>query len=197
MNIIPLIKLTSPRLITEEMIGLLARSSLKAELVGSFQRSKEATGDAEIAAISQPKFLSLTDELVTQKVIEKALAGRWDDQCREMIYQDVQIKLFLTDQDNYGYQLWLRNGTVEANAVITDWISKHGAPLQLKDYIHWRSQRLAVRSEREVFDLFGMRYIPPDCRTESVYRHQLKKWWGGWPDFSGYVIDAPMQLRLF
>lgn len=203
MTVIPLTNLQTAMEIVNDMADLLSGSCERLEIAGSIRRGKSEVKDAEIVAIPLPGCLYFMDDLVAKGVVTKALYGkaqtmRWGSKYRGMMYRGLKIEVFLADEDNWGFQYWLRTGPGDANTYVMKWLKWKHAPIQARDgYWWWKEQRLAVRGEHEMFEnILGIRNIAPEHRTEQVYKHQLNNRWGGWPSaqWPGMVIrDAETE----
>lgn len=198
--------LATARAVVEDMADLLAPLCQKLEIAGSIRRGKPAVKDAELVVIPLPGLLNYTDEMVQRGLIDKALYGdaqstRWGNKYRGMLYRGMKVELFLADEDNWGYQYWLRTGPGDANTFIMSWLKWRKAPIQARDgdWFWTRSDetvRLAVRSEQEMFELLGMPFIEPQNRSEGIYRHILNRREDRWPDYSPFVAVEMTTLLM-
>ena len=199
--------LATARHIVEDMADLLASACERLEIAGSIRRGKPAVKDAELVAIALPGLLSYIDQLVDNGLIAKALYGdkqltRWGNKYRGMQYGNMKIELFLADEDNWGYQYWLRTGPGDANTFVMSWLKhRKDAPIYADGGMWWWKRpdgdaRLAVRDEVAMFHLLGMEYIEPQHRSEQIYKKMLYRREFAWPDFSAFLAVDPETQRL-
>jgi hypothetical protein len=190
------------RPVAEALLALIRPHLAWGEIAGSLRRGKAEVGDVEIVATALPSYLTFMDSLVQQGMITKALYGekkmtRWGGKYRGLIFQNMKIEIFLCDDWNRGYLLWLRTGpgnpADNANAYLVTKI-KHGAPFHVKDgYVYQGDERLKIATEQDWFALCGLPYIEPKDRSVKRYarhfgaRHQ-------WGDPSKY---KERQRELF
>jgi len=210
-------ELNAAREIVQSMIDLLAPDCERIEIGGSIRRGKETVNDGEIVAIpnhvyyprgtdkqASSTLLTLTDSLVENETVEKALYGdskttRWGAKYRGMLYKGLKVELFLADADNFGYQFWLRTGPAEANMWLMKWLSWKQAPVRAKDgyWLH-QEHKLTVASEEDQFALLGMPFIAPTERNEIIYRKLLQNNRAHqWPDFSTFYAHEPQNQQFW
>ena len=149
-------------------------------IAGSLRRGKALVGDAEIVALPKyaPNLLARLDRMVAEQLIVKAAYGekrttRWGEKYRGFVYQGLRIEVFIAEENNWGYQLWLRTGPGEANAWVMQQCISRYAPYRAVDG-YWTDvasgRRIRTRDEAEMFKLLGINYIvPPQLRTLALY----------------------------
>jgi hypothetical protein len=198
------VELIAARGIVQSMIDLLSPDCERVEMGGSIRRGKPEVHDGEIVAIGKPGLLRQVDALLNTGVVEKALYGdkqttRWGAKYRGMLYQGLKVELFLADDQNFGYQLFLRTGPAEANTYLMKWLSWKQAPVRAKDgYWMHQEHKLRIASEEEQFALLGMPFIAPAERSEIVYRKLLQNNRAHhWPDFSAFYAKLPEDQHLW
>jgi hypothetical protein len=188
------------RQLAQELMMLLASACARIEIAGSIRRGKETVKDAELVAIPGPDLRDLTNDLHRRGVVDKARYGekgthRWGSVYRGMLYKGLRVELFMTNADSWGYQYWLRTGPAEANAFVMRWLNWVRAPISAKDGAWWYGERrLRVATEEEMFELLGIRYVPPEKRSEMLYRIMLEDDAHEWPDFSRFYIEQQGNL---
>ena len=198
--------LETARRLVGQFADMIRPACARLVVAGSIRRGTPYVKDAELVAIPTPDLLTTLDQLVAQGGVEKAIytdkngkqTPRWGLKYRGLLYQGLRVELFLSDEDNFGYQFWLRSGPAEANTYLMKWLAWKRAPIRARDgYWWWGEQCLRVASEEDQFALLGMPYIPPGERTERRYK-QLLDWNRAhrWPDFSAFVKPLPAQGRL-
>lgn len=174
--------------IAQRLAALLMPACDWLQIAGSLRRGKSEVGDIELVAT--PKIVSgqnalwwLLAALLEEGSITKTLITdkngreytRWGEKYRTLTFQDVKVDIFLCDEQNRGYQYWLRTGPGEAN----EWLAKAAkgsSPFTLRGgYFWYGEQKLTVPDEATLFRLFGMPFIPPAQRTAEAYKTHLNK----------------------
>lgn len=166
------------RPVVEAFLDMLRPHAEWIEIGGSLRRCKPMVGDAEIVVMPKPSYNAELDRLVESGVIEKALYGqklvrRWGAKARGLLYGGVKIESYACDEDNRGFQFWLRTGpdssTDRANTFVVTTI-KQRAPFRLHDgYVWVNEQKLRISTEQDWFDLLGIPFVDPADRSVRTY----------------------------
>jgi len=81
-------------------------------------------------------------------------------------YNEIQLDFFVGTLFNFGYIYALRTGSQEFNrSVIIPYMKKNGD--ELKDGIHKRGEPIACETEKKLFRMMKIPYIPPIDRGEE------------------------------
>jgi len=175
-------------------------------IAGSMRRGKEDVGDVEIVALPHraPELLARLDALVAAGVITKARYGagatRWGVKYRGLMFEGLRIEVFLADQHNEGYILWLRTGPGDANQYVMQECIRQSAPYRAEGG-YWRvkgdgdnpepeAKRISVPDEKEMFRLLGMAWVAPAERTLAMYRQMMRN--VSWAQQVTFVPDEPL-----
>jgi hypothetical protein len=136
---------------------MLRHECEKVEVGGSIRRGEAMVKDAELIAIPNHPYYHIktgkltgttlwnaTDDLVERGVVTKALYGdkqspRWGEKYRGMLYRGIKVEVFLADQQNWGYQKWLRTGPGESNHYIMGYLIRQRSPIRFVDGYAWYS----------------------------------------------------------
>lgn len=192
--------------IAQSLARLIKPHCTHVNIVGSLRRMKDTVGDIEIVAIPSPALLPFLDSMVLKGEASKAVYSngtiRWGNTYRGLMYQGMKCEIFLADEDNIGYQTWLRTGPGDANTYIMQFCSWRKSPYRAKDGYWWAGDtKLSIKTEQELFAMLGMRWIEPKERTEDAYRLMLEArghQWGAMPALAKVeIVDKPVQLDMF
>lgn len=212
------IQLADARQIISELVDILRPACERIEIAGSVRRGRLEVHDAEVVIIPTPDLLPLTDDLIQYGTAQYALYGekrtkRWGQHYRGLLFKNIKCELFMTNEDNWGYQYWLRTGPGDANTFIMKWLNMPHthAPIRFRDGCgwfarHWRhdgkgwvaedKRRLRIASEEDLFAVLGMPFIPPSERTEMMYKKLTNKRDYVWPDYAPYFAVEAQQAAL-
>lgn len=213
------IPLAEARGIIDELVDILRPACERIEIAGSVRRGKPEVHDTEVVIIPTPDLLPLTDDLINYGRAQYALYGeklskRWGNNYRGLLFGGIKCELFMTTEESWGYQYWLRTGPGTANTFIMQWLnwSKINAPIRFQGGYGWYAPtwthngkgwaavdktRLRIASEEDLFAVLGMPFIPPSERTEAIYKKVLGARDHQWPDYAPYFASGPEQMRLF
>lgn len=185
------IQLADARHIIGDLMDILRPACERIEIAGSVRRGRLEVHDAEVVIIPTPDLLPLTDDLVQYGKAQYALYGdkrtkHWGSNYRGLMFGGIKCELFMTNEDSWGYQYWLRTGPADANTYIMKWLNLQHfvkAPIRFREGYGWFSrhwtwdgkrweaadkQRLRIASEEDLFAVLGMPFIPPNERRWSI-----------------------------
>ncbi len=168
--------------IVKEMSQYLKDSQLtsKLETAGSFRRKEETIGDLDFLAISKkPK--ELIHYFVSHPQTKKILA-EGDTKGSIILEGDQQIDLRVVKADEWGAALQYFTGSKEHNVHLRTIAREKGLTIneygvfKIKDN-NEKGEKVAGKSEEEVYKAIGLQFVPPEMRTDSgeIAAAQLKK----------------------
>jgi len=153
-------------LIAQDVLEQLRPHCYRCEIAGSIRRKKEDVKDIEIVAIPKPYDIGLLESGIATVV------NRWEKvrgilPCkltRRKLPQGICADLFFVNEDNWGYQLTLRTGSVDYNKrIILKAIEKKGYTAD-GGYLKRNGVIIPIREEEDLFHVIGVTYIPPENR---------------------------------
>jgi len=140
-------------------------SVIAAEVAGSFRRSREMLGDIDIvAATSQPVRVLTAFAALPQ--VERVLL-RGDTKCSIEAAQGFQVDCRAVAGDQFGAALQYFTGSQAHNVRLRGRAVRMG--LLLNEYGVFRTdggERIAGESEHGVYEVLGLRWIPPERRED-------------------------------
>lgn len=210
------VQLANARQVIGELVELLRPACERIEIAGSVRRGKPEVHDAEVVIIPTPDLIPLTNTLIEYGTAQYALYGdkrtkRWGPNYRGLLFKGIKCELFMTNEDSWGYQYWLRTGPGDANFFIMKWLSYCNAPIRFQDGYGWHSRnwrregkewfasdrrRLRIASEEDLFAVLGMPFIPPSERTEMIYKKLTNVKDYRWPEYAMYFAQEARQGEL-
>lgn len=142
-----------------ERVGKLG-SVERAVAAGSVRRRKETTGDIDIVVVSEDR--GATADAVTDWEVEVIQKG---DRKTSFRWEDEDVDLHLVKEDEFGAALQYFTGSKQHNVETRDAAIEKG--MKLNEYGVWDTEtdeKVAGKTEEEVYEALGMEYIPPELR---------------------------------
>ncbi|MCS6816408.1 MAG: DNA polymerase/3'-5' exonuclease PolX [Blastocatellia bacterium] len=135
----------------------------RVEIAGSLRRRKETVGDADLLVISRrpervmEAFVSLPE---VEHVHEKG-----ETRSRVKFRNGLDVDLRVVPRESFGAALQYFTGSKEHNIALRRIAERMG--LKLNEYGLFRGERrIAGRTEEEIYEALGLRYIPPELRED-------------------------------
>ncbi|MBS1603156.1 MAG: DNA polymerase III, partial [Bacteroidetes bacterium] len=140
----------------------------KADLAGSLRRRKETIGDIDIVATAARKDWKKIIGLFTSLPgVERILAGGETKASILLKESKAQVDLRLVADREYGSALLYFTGCREHNIALRTWAKGQGWKLNEYGVFDANTdQWLAGATEEDIYQLFGMHFIPPELREE-------------------------------
>jgi len=147
-----------------EILEILKEHVDKIELAGSLRRKKETIGDVDILVVSlDPKEIMdiFTDMDKVDKVISK---GKTKSTVR--LYGGIQVDLRVVEKKSFGSALQYFTGSKDHNVALRKIAQKKG--YKLNEYgLFKNDNRKAGKTEKEVYEALGLKWIPPELRENN------------------------------
>jgi hypothetical protein len=194
--------------VTPIVEALIARLTPFCEMItaaGSYRRERQTIGDLEIVAIPGEHLHAELDKMVETGEIQKSpLRSGWGKKQRKFDYQGFKIDLYMCDQDNAGYILWVRTGNNDGgdgNARVLSYINRcrergYDKPqFELHDgYVWHRGVKLHIPDETTFYALLGLPVIPPGERCNATYERLFKRKEHRWGDHVPCLPNEPEHI---
>ncbi len=132
---------------------------------GSLRRFKETVGDIDILAIA-PDGRKVIDFFVSLPMVEDVLAH--GDTKGSVILKDskIQVDLRVVPEDSFGAALQYFTGSKQHNIHLRTIAREKG--LKISEYgIFKGGQKIGGKEEREIYEILGMQFIPPEMREDT------------------------------
>jgi DNA polymerase (family 10) len=147
----------------------------EAIVAGSYRRRKETVGDLDVLVTCREAF-RVMDAFTAYEDVSKVIA-KGDTKSAVVLRRGLQVDLRVVPQESYGAALHYFTGSKAHNIAIRHLGGQRG--LKINEYGVFRGEeRLAGRTETEVFALVDLPFIEPELRED----------WG--------EIEAAQQGRL-
>lgn len=153
--------------IAEEIVAELRDNDFvkQADYAGSLRRMLETIGDIDIL-VSSDHPAEVTKAFCSHKMVSKVLA-QGDTKCSIQAKGGLQIDLRVIKPESYGAALLYFTGSKQHNIHIREIAKQRG--YKLSEYALEDSRNgevVAARTENEVFEALGLRFIPPELRED-------------------------------
>lgn len=130
---------------------------------GSYRRRKESVGDLDILVTCR-RNARVMDRFVAYEDVAKVIA-KGDTRCTAILRSGLQVDLRVVSRISHGAALHYFTGSKGHNIAVRKLAIKKG--YKVNEYGVFRnSQRIAGRTEKEVYDSVGLAYIEPELREE-------------------------------
>lgn len=149
----------------------------KAELAGSLRRRKETIGDIDIiACAAKSGWKGIIKKILALPEVGRVLS-RGETRISFLLQKtNTQVDIRLVHDYEFGAALLYFTGSKEHNVKLRGWAKDRGWKLNEYGVFDVKTnRRLAGASEEEVYNLFGMQYIPPELREEKGEILQAQK----------------------
>jgi DNA polymerase (family 10) len=136
----------------------------RVEAAGSYRRRKETVGDLDLL-VTAADAAPVMEALVSHPAVEKVLA-RGETKTSVELENGMQVDLRLVEPDAYGAALLYFTGSKEHNIQLRT--EAKAAGFKTSEYGLFRGEeRVAGRTEEEVYAALGMGWIPPELRERQ------------------------------
>jgi len=161
--------------VAEELVAPLAAyleeidAVQRVTVAGSYRRRKETVGDIDLLLISKEgEATAAMDAFVAyEDVVEVVSQGETRSTVR--LRSDLQVDVRVVPEESYGAALLYFTGSKAHNITLRNMALNVALDegLKVNEYGVFRGEeRVAGRTEQEVYDLFDLAYIPPELRED-------------------------------
>lgn len=159
----------------EEYIARCVGGAHEFHVVGSYRRGKKTSGDIDVLIRSNdPKLLGhIVQQMVKDRYVVDTMASgefKFMGVCKVKYGRSKRrLDILVTPDDEYPFALLYFTGDAEFNKKMRAWVvaerhlslSEHG----LKDLRTKQLLRSGCKTERDIFDFLGIRYVEPHDRS--------------------------------
>ena len=151
---------------------------------------KETIGDIDILATSLHP-IPLSEAFTSMPGVRKILE-RGETKSSIILESNLQVDLRIVDEQSFGSALMYFTGSKDHNIALRKLAISKG--LKLSEYGLFKGkERVASRTEEDVYKRLGLDYIPPELRedhgeVDAAMNHEL-------PDLISYDCDAGRSAR--
>jgi DNA polymerase (family 10) len=144
---------------------LLGHGARHVEPVGSFRRARETVGDLDVVVLADdPK--ALADAFVSHPEVKEVL-GHGEAKSSAVLGSGLQVDLRPFAEESLGAALMYFTGSKAHNIALRERALRQ--ELKLNEYGLFRvegDERIAGRTEEEVYRALGLSWIPPELRED-------------------------------
>lgn len=134
-------------------------------VAGSIRRWKETIRDIDILVTSDKPEKVMQVFVNLEPVKEVVLHG--PTKSTVIVKRDIQVDLRVVEDDSYGAALLYFTGSKEHNVTLRTMIAQLGYKLnEYGLFLGENDQKVAGNTEAEIYEAFGMDWIPPELRED-------------------------------
>lgn len=150
--------------IAEDLLAALDSKGFTPKLCGSLRRKCPVIGDIDIACAGPiSAAVSTIVEGVDREVTVLTNMER-AQKAATLLIDGTQLNLYVAEYGAFGAMVLFLTGNQIFNVVIRKLAKKQG--YKLNQYGLWHgAELLAAKTERQIFDALGVRYLTPEERT--------------------------------
>ena len=135
----------------------------RSQVAGSFRRRRETIGDLDMLVEATDR-AKAADGILAYEPIEDVLA-RGEEKVTVRLAGGLQVDFRFVEPDAFGAAMMYFTGSKAHNIILRKRAQKDG--LKLSEYGLFRGEeRVAGKSEEEVFKALGLPWIPPELRED-------------------------------
>ncbi|HSG96206.1 MAG TPA: nucleotidyltransferase domain-containing protein, partial [Afifellaceae bacterium] len=132
-------------------------------IAGSYRRRKETVGDLDLLATCAPEKARAVVEAFTGYDEVATIISSGTTRSTVVLRSGLQVDLRVVPQGSFGAALHYFTGAKAHNIAIRKMGVKRG--LKVNEYGVFRGgERIAGRTESEIYKLFGLSFVPPELR---------------------------------
>lgn len=141
----------------------------RAALAGSLRRKKETIGDIDIVATASRKdWKEIADRFTSLPEVGQVLAAGETKLSILLKQNKAQVDLRLVGTREYGAALMYFTGCKEHNIALRTWAKEQGWKLNEYGVFDAETDKwLAGATEEDIYQFFGMHFIPPELREDK------------------------------
>ncbi len=137
------------------------KNTNRAVIAGSFRRRQETIGDVDIL-VSSPKGKQIIDRFIKYEEVSEILS-QGETKSSVKLRTGMQIDLRAVEKGSFGAALIYFTGSKSHNIELRNLAIKQG--YKVSEYgIYKNGQRAGGETEKEVYQILGLDYIPPELR---------------------------------
>jgi len=144
----------------ERLASYFADQGVRVSMAGSLRRGKESIGDLDLLSTDREAVQHLGNY---SGVAQKLESG--PKRASVKLQEGAQVDVRVFDEDEYGAAMMYFTGSKDHNIALRNIAIDNGWKLNEYGLFDVKSgERLAGRTEEEVYEKLGLRYIPPELR---------------------------------
>jgi len=145
----------------KEIIKILKEHVDEIELAGSLRRKKETIGDVDILVVSKNS-KEIMDIFTDMDKVDKVIS-KGNTKSTVRLYGGIHVDLRVVEKKSFGSALQYFTGSKDHNVSVRKIAQKKG--YKLNEYgLFKNDNRKAGKTEKEVYEKLGLKWIPPELR---------------------------------
>ncbi|MFQ5631771.1 MAG: helix-hairpin-helix domain-containing protein, partial [bacterium] len=139
---------------------------IRAEVTGSLRRCKETVKDIDIVVSAEAKDRAAIMDYFTSYPGLQTVNAKGETKSSIITAQGMQADLRIVSDDEFPYILHHFTGSKEHNTAMRGFAKKLGLKMSEYGLFKEDGERIDCRNETEIFNVFGMDYVPPELRED-------------------------------
>ena len=144
-----------------DLWSLLKPLCKRIKIAGSIRREKEECKDIEIVCVAIS--YKLEEFLLSQKRSGNIIYTKNGPKMKSFKWRGMQVDLFIANENNFGWILFLRTGPAEWNIKFMQQIKRAGYICE-NGTVRKNGEAVPLKSESEVFQLINRKFVEPRGR---------------------------------
>ena len=133
-------------------------------IAGSFRRCKETVGDLDIVSTSEDPLAAMDHFTAFDKI--KEIVSKGDTRSTIILQNNLQVDFRCVSDMSYGAALHYFTGSKAHNIAVRKMAVEKGWKVNEYGVFNEKMERIAGKTEEEIYHLFGMEYIEPELRED-------------------------------
>jgi len=135
-------------------------------VAGSLRRKKETIGDIDILLIAENHLRKkIINKIISLPQVENIIAAGQTKASVQLKIKHIQVDIRIVTEDEYGAALLYLTGSKEHNIQLRLIAKKKGWKINEYGVFNVKTgKKIGGRTEEEIYNLFGLNYIPPEKR---------------------------------
>ncbi|BAO43599.1 DNA polymerase/3'-5' exonuclease PolX [Thiolapillus brandeum] len=152
--------------LAEQLVAYLRRQPgvKQVEMAGSYRRRRETVGDLDIL-VSASRGSGIMDAFIGFAAVERVIS-RGSTRSTVVLRTGLQVDLRVVPQVSFGAAWHYFTGSKAHNIAVRVMGIQRGWKVNEYGIFDKEGQRIAGRTEKEIYSLMGMEWIPPELREK-------------------------------
>jgi DNA polymerase (family X) len=140
----------------------------QAELAGSLRRRKETIGDIDIIITADEKnWKKIIQKIIDLPLVETVITAGRTKASMLLKEKKIQVDVRIVHDNEFGSAMLYFTGSKEHNVKLRTMAKEVGYKINEYGLFNEKNERLAGKTEQEMYQALGLKYIPPEKRLNE------------------------------